>query len=236
MFNSQVVSNDRITGDVDQENEDLNLNSEDDVLNSDDTFFLQQKLFLLPNKNISKRGEKYKDSISKEIPVKPKKVKTNNFIILRRHPFFKNNNKITENPFNKLVTNSTNISKTLKNNSLDELKINNSIKIYTYPSENIDLHNISVPKIQQKITHKTSDLKRNSTKNKNLTIQILNRTKDTRNSVNNSVNIESRNFSTITKEFLLNFYNQVKGQDGINKINQIQIPIIKRNLFGSMKI
>jgi hypothetical protein len=201
-----------LSDDIDQENEYRKIPLEEDDLNSHETSFLENKLFLLPNKNLSEDGNNTNYEKLENVNNKPFKIKSNNFVILRRSSFLKNNDQIKEISYKRPVAESTILNKT----KINKIKVKNSDKINsTNNNHSITSNNYTNHKINSNFTNKIIIEKENRTMTiTNATFLKSNLSKVINNENNKSINQETRSFSQIAKEFLLNFYVQVKGVDG----------------------
>jgi len=131
---------------------------------------------------------------------------------LRRSSFLKNNDQTKEISRSKPVSESTTVNRKKINeiNVKDSKEINSKIN-----PQSISTNNYTNNKINFNFSDKIVIEKPNQTiLNTNATYLKSNISKTNIDEKNKSVNQETRSLSQIAKEFLLNFYNQVKGVDG----------------------
>jgi hypothetical protein len=131
---------------------------------------------------------------------------------LRRSSFLKNNDQTKEISRSKPVSEST----TVNQKKINEINVKDSKEINsTINPQSISTNNYTNNKINFNFSDKIVIEKPNQTiLNTNATYLKSNISKTNIDEKNKSVNQETRSLSQIAKEFLLNFYNQVKGVDG----------------------
>ena len=131
---------------------------------------------------------------------------------MRRSSFLKNNDQTKEISRSKPVSEST----TVNQKKINEINVKDSKEINsTINPQSISTNNYTNNKINFNFSDKIVIEKPNQTiLNTNATYLKSNISKTIIDENNKSVNQETRSLSQIAKEFLLNFYNQVKGVDG----------------------
>ena len=210
----------------------------------DDNLFLQEKEHLLPNETLNKIPEKSDQTLRQQnFPILPTKLKINKFLIKRKIST-KFNKKLIHSPnkqkvlsvnSNEVKTNKFIILKKEPHESVQKIE-SKEINLPLTKIEKLESKFITSPTIaSNKTSNKTiklilksekiskSDIKSsineiipkiiNVSEKKNNTVNV-NITKN-KNNYNNTVNYYNKSFGQLLTEFLVNFFDQIKGKEGI---------------------
>ena len=210
----------------------------------DDNLFLQEKEHLLPNETLNKIPEKSDQTLRQQnFPILPTKLKINKFLIKRKIST-KFNTKLIHSPnkqkvlsvnSNEVKTNKFIILKKEPHESVQKIE-SKEINLPLTKIEKLESKFITSPTIaSNKTSNKTiklilnsekiskSDIKSsineiipkiiNVSEKKNNTVNV-NITKN-KNNYNNTVNYYNKSFGQLLTEFLVNFFDQIKGKEGI---------------------
>ena len=210
----------------------------------DDNLFLQEKEHLLPNETLNKIPEKSDQTLRQQnFPILPTKLKINKFLIKRKIST-KFNTKLIHSPnkqkvlsvnSNEVKTNKFIILKKEPHESVQKIE-SKEINLPLTKIEKLESKFITSPTIaSNKTSNKTiklilnsekiskSDIKSsineiipkiiNVSEKKNNTVNV-NITKN-KNNYNNTVNYYNKSFGQLLTEFFVNFFDQIKGKEGI---------------------
>ena len=210
----------------------------------DDNLFLQEKEHLLPNETLNKIPEKSDQTLRQQnFPILPTKLKINKFLIKRKIST-KFNKKLIHSPnkqkvlsvnSNEVKTNKFIILKKEPHESVQKIE-SKEINLPLTKIEKLESKFITSPTIaSNKTSNKTiklilksekiskSDIKSsineiipkiiNVSEKKNNTVNV-NITKN-KNNYNNTVNYYNKSFGQLLTEFFVNFFDQIKGKEGI---------------------
>ena len=210
----------------------------------DDNLFLQEKEHLLPNETLNKIPEKSDQTLRQQnFPILPTKLKINKFLIKRKIST-KFNTKLIHSPnkqkvlsvnSNEVKTNKFIILKKEPHESVQKIE-SKEINLPLTKIEKLESKFITSPtRASNKTSNKTiklilksekiskSDIKSsineiipkiiNVSEKKNNTVNV-NITKN-KNNYNNTVNYYNKSFGQLLTEFLVNFFDQIKGKEGI---------------------